>query len=203
MNLFARCALALAVTLGAVGTAHAEDWFVRFGPTYIDPKSDNGSLAGGTLDVNVKSQTGLGLAFGYQFTPNLAVELLGSSVYEHSVQLNGDTAVDFKHLPPTLSVQYYFAPESKVNPFVGLGVNYTLTFDENERGALAGTKVSVGDSFGVAAQGGLLFKVNDRWDVIADVRWIDLDAKVKVNGAKVGTANVDPLVYSLHLGYRF
>lgn len=203
MHRLARSVLAVAVAVGSVGAAHAEDWFVRFGPTYIDPKGDNGSLAAGALDVNVKSQTGLGLALGYQFTPNFAVELLGSSVYEHSVQLNGDTAVDFNHLPPTLSAQYYFAPESRVNPFVGFGVNYTLTFDENERGALAGTKVKIGDSFGIAAQGGLLFKIDDRWDVIADVRWIDLDAKVKVNGAKVGTVNVDPLVYSLHLGYRF
>lgn len=196
--------LAAALALGAVTNAHAtEDWFVRFGPTVVDPKSGNGSLAGGALQTEIKSQTALGFTLGYHYTPNWAVELLASTPFEHSVQLNGDTALDFKHLPPTLSLQYYFLPEGRVNPFLGLGVNYTLTFSEKERGALAGTNTKVGNSFGIAAQGGLIFKIADQWDIAADIRWIDLDASVKVNGTKVGTTHVDPLVYGLHLGYRF
>ncbi|PKM07278.1 MAG: hypothetical protein CVV14_09265 [Gammaproteobacteria bacterium HGW-Gammaproteobacteria-4] len=195
--------LAAALALGAVSNVHAEDWFVRFGPTVVDPKSGNGSLAGGALQTDIKSQTALGFTLGYHYTPNWAVELLASTPFEHSVQLNGDTAADFKHLPPTLSLQYYFLPDGKVNPFLGVGVNYTLTFDVKERGPLTGTRVSMGDSFGIAAQGGLVFNIADGWDIVADLRWIDIDSKIKVDGVKVGTANVDPLVYGLHLGYRF
>ena len=203
VKVLSRTVLAAALALGFVANAQAQDWFVRFGPTLVDPKNNNGSLANGALQTDIKSQTALGVTLGYHYTPNWAVELLVSSPFEHSVQLNGDTALDFKHLPPTLSVQYYFLPESRVNPFLGVGANYTLTFSENERGALAGTNTKVGNSFGFAAQGGLVFKIADQWDVVADIRWMDIDASVKVNGAKVGTTHVDPLVYGLHLGYRF
>lgn len=201
--MISRTLLVAALAVGSIANAHAQDWFVRAGASVVDPTNDNGTLAGGALNTDIKRQTALGFTFGYHYTPNWAVELLASTPFEHSVQLNGDTALDFKHLPPTLSLQYYFLPESRVNPFLGLGLNYTLTFDEKERGALAGTKVSIGDSFGIATQAGLVFKIADQWDVVADVRWIDIDASVKVNGTKVGTTNVDPLIFGLHLGYRF
>jgi outer membrane protein len=202
MHTFPRTLLATALVL-AGGLAHADDWFVRVGPAHVEPKSNNGSLAGGALRVDIDSNTQLGLILGYHFTPNIAVELLAATPFSHTVSLNGARAVDFKHLPPTLSLQYYFAPDGQVNPFVGLGVNYTWTYSERETGPVAGASVGLGNSWGLAAQAGLVFKLSDRWDVVAEARWIDIDADVKLDGAKIGTANVDPLVYGLYLGYRF
>lgn len=198
-----RTLLAAALAVGFVANAQAQDWFVRFGPTVVDPKNNNGTLASGAFETHIKDQAALGFTLGYHFTPNWAWELLASTPFEHSVQLNGGTALDFKHLPPTLSLQYYFLPESKVNPFLGVGANYTLTFSEKERGPLAGTNTKVGDSFGIAAQAGLVFNIADGWDIVADARWMDIDASVKVDGTKVGTTHVDPLIFGLHLGYRF
>jgi outer membrane protein len=198
-----RTLLAAALAVGFVANAQAQDWFVRFGPTVVDPKNDNGTLANGAFQTHIKDQTALGFTLGYHFTPNWALELLASTPFEHSVQLNGGTALDFKHLPPTLSLQYYFLPESKVNPFLGVGANYTLTFSEKERGPLVGTNTKVGDSFGIAAQAGLVFNIAEQWDIVADARWMNIDASVKVDGTKVGTTHVDPMIYGLHLGYRF
>lgn len=203
VKILPRTLLAAALALGFVANAQAQDWFVRFGSTTIDPKNNNGSLVNNALDVNVKSKTTLGATLGYHYTPNWALELLVSTPFKHSVQLNGDKALSFEHLPPTLSLQYYFLPDSKVNPFLGLGANYTLTFNEKERGPLAGTNTKLGNSFGIATQAGVVFKIADKWDVVADIRWMDIDASVKVDGTKVGTTHVDPLLYGLHLGYRF
>ncbi|CTP83853.1 hypothetical protein XTPLMG728_0345 [Xanthomonas translucens pv. poae] len=36
-----------------------------------------------------------------------------------------------------------------------------------------------------------------------DLRWADIDSKVKVDGASVGTANIDPLVYGLAYVMKF
>lgn len=199
---------ALAMSLATLGLAfsapaQAEDWFVRAGLSYVAPKSNNGSLAGGALAADISSEAGLGLVIGRRFNPNLSLELLASAPFQHTVSLNGADAVDFKHLPPTLSLVYTFVPEARVNPFVGAGVNYTWTFDEREYGPLAGTRVKLGNSWGLAAQAGLAFKVNDRWDVVLDARWIDINADVRVEGVFVGEAEVDPMVFGLHLGYRF
>lgn len=195
---------AVALSLAAL-PAQANDWFVRFGAVTVSPKSDNGALAGGALSADIDNDTQLGLILGRHLSPNLAIELLAATPFSHTARLNGAEAVDFKHLPPTLSLQWYFAPESKVNPFVGAGLNYTFVYDEEPvtGGPVAGTKIGIDNSFGLAAQAGLQVKLNDSWDLVLDARYIDIDADVKVNGAKVGTVNVDPMVYGLTFGYRF
>lgn len=195
-------AAALAVTALPV---HAEDWFVRVGAVQVSPKSDNGTLAGGALKTDIDSNTQLGLILGRHLSPNLAVEVLAATPFSHTAKLNGAKAVDFKHLPPTVSLQWYFNPEGRVNPFVGAGLNYTFVYDEKPvaGGPVAGAKIGLDNSFGLAAQAGLVFKMSDAIDLVLDARWIDIDSDVKVNGSKVGTAVVDPLVVGLTLGYRF
>lgn len=198
-----RIALAAALALGLAAPAHAENWFFRAGPTHVAPKSDNGRVAGGAFAVDIGDETQLGLIAGYRLTSNWAIELLAATPFTHEVQLNGTKALDFKHLPPTLSLQYYFAPEAMVSPFLGAGLNYTWTYDERETGPLAGTRVGLGNSWGLAAQAGLLFRVSERMDIVAEARWIDIDADVKLDGADIGSVAVDPLTYGLYLGYRY
>ena len=36
-----------------------------------------------------------------------------------------------------------------------------------------------------------------------DARWIDIDTDVKVNGASVGTVNIDPMVYGAAFVWQF
>ena len=143
------------------------------------------------------------IVLGRRLSPHWALELLAAAPFRHTVRLSGADALDFKHLPPTLSLQYVFAPDATVQPFVGVGLNYTLTFDEKEKGPLSGTHARVGNSFGPAAQLGLAFDTGRAWNIVADVRWADIDADVVVNGADVGDVNVDPLVYGVAVGWRF
>ena len=121
----------------------------------------------------------------------------------HEVSLNGAKAADFKHLPPTLSLQYYFGEAGGFRPFVGAGLNYTWTYDQRETGPLAGTRLKIGNSVGAAAQAGFVAELTDTLHLVADVRWIDIDASVSVNSNRVGTVEVDPLVYGVSLGWRF
>lgn len=196
-------ALIAAALFAVAGQASAADWFVRFGAHTVNPKSDNGTLAGGTLSADIGSDTRPTLAFGKWIDDSWAVEVLAAAPFSHEVKLNGTKALDFKHLPPTVSLQYYFAPGSSFRPFVSAGINYTWTYDEKETGPLAGTDVKIDNSWGLAAQVGALFKVNDAWSVVADVRWMDIDADVSVSGTNVGGVNVDPMVYGVYLNYDF
>lgn len=191
----------IALPLGAFGADG--DWFVRAGAHVVNPRSDNGTLAGGTLRAQVDSGMRPTITLGRRLSPRWAVELLGALPFTHRASLDGADALDFKHLPPTLSLQHYFAPEAKINPFVGVGVNYTLTFDEQERGPLAGTRTRLGNSIGPALQAGFVFDAGRRWNVVADVRWADIDVDARVDGAEVGTVRVDPLVYGIALGWNF
>ena len=196
-------AAALAVAILAPGIANANDtWFVRAGVANVEPKSSSGTLAGAfkaIIDSDIKPT----VAFGYHLSANVAIALLAALPFKHEVSLDGVGAVDFTHLPPTLSLQYYFAPDATVHPIVGAGVNYTWPYDEKTKGIIEGAKVGIENSWGLAAQVGLLFKAGRNWDIVADVRYIDLDAKVKLNGADIGTVDVNPLVYGIGVNLRF
>ena len=127
--------------------------------------------------------------------------MLASTVWKHELNVRTATGTtrlgEVSHLPPTISLQYHFNPDGRVRPYVGLGVNYTLLFDE-EPDAL-----SVDNSFGPAAQLGLDSSLNDKWFVNVSARYIDIDADARLGTASIGTVEVDPFVYGLHVGYRF
>lgn len=181
----------------------AGDWLIKIGAHAIDPKSNNGRLAGGALATQVGSDTRPTIMLEYMLTSQLGIELIAAVPFEHDIRLNGADAGSVKHLPPTLSLQYHFNTQGSVMPFVGAGVNYTRFSGERTRGPLAGTRLDLSNSWGLAAHVGVDFRLGDTWFVGVDARWIDIEARVRVDGANVGTVNIDPLAYGAYLGFRF
>lgn len=196
--------LAILLAVGAT-VAHAEqgDWQVKIGAHAVDPKSGNGHLADGALATDVDAAWSPTVTLEYSLTNQLGIEVLAALPFEHDVKLNGAKAATVKQLPPTVSLQWHFMPEAKVSPFVGLGVNYTRFFSIHETGPLAGARLDLGDSWGVAAHAGVDIAIAPRWSVTVDARWIAIDTDAKVNGAKVGSVAIDPFVYGVAVGYRF
>jgi len=198
------CVAILVATMTGVAQAQIEDpWVIKVGAHDVNPKSDNGTLAGGALAVEVGSSLRPSAMLEYLLTRNIGIELLAAWPFEHNVKLNGVDAAQTRQLPPTLSLQYHFLPQTSLSPFVGVGLNFTRFFNVNERGPLTGADLTLGNSWGFAAHGGLDWRINEQWLAGVDLRWIDIDTTARVNGVKVGTVNVDPLVYGAYVGYRF
>jgi outer membrane protein len=196
----ALCAAAL-LSATAVNTAVAfdqGDWLIRFGLSDIDPKSDNSPI------VSVDSAWGATFNFTYMMTDNWAVELLAAWPYEHDISLVGGPEVaSTEHLPPTVSLQYHFMADSAFQPYVGLGVNYTMFFSEDTYGELEGTDLSLDDSWGLAYELGADFMLGETWFLNANFRYIDIETDASLDGAFVDTVEIDPWVYGAHLGFRF
>jgi len=129
--------------------------------------------------------------------------VLASLPFQHDIELNGVKAGSTQHLPPTVSLQYHFNGSGKVKPFIGAGVNYTIFFSQDTTGPLAGADLDLDNSWGLAAHAGLDFAVGDKKWLRVDARWIDIDTDVKVNGASVGTVNIDPMVYGAAFVWQF
>jgi len=199
----------VAASLAAVAAApafaqSAGDWTLGVGLHQVDPKSDNGKLAGGTLPLAIDSDAKPSVTFEYFVKDNLGVEVLGALPFKHDIAVKGVGKVgETKHLPPTITLQYHFNSAGKVSPLLGVGINYTTFFSEDTTGVLAGSKLKLDDSFGLAAHAGLDFKVSEKASVRVDVRWADIDTDVKVDGAKLGAANIDPLVYGASYVMKF
>ncbi len=195
-------ALTLSTALVALaGPALAQsqgDWTVSFGVGYLDPKSDNGTLAG--FDAEVDDDTRPIFTVEYFIRDNLGIELLASTPFEHDITLGGSTdAGSTKHLPPTLSLNYHFPTNSAWKPYVGAGLNYTIFFEESSPLG----DLELDNSFGLSLQAGLDYQITEQGAVRLNVRWFDIDSDVKLNGADIGTAEIDPWLVGVSYVHRF
>ena len=172
-------AATLLALLSSTAQAEAGDWLVKVGGHWIDPKSDNNDI------VEVEDATMVTFSASYFLNPNWAIELLAALPFTHDIDLDGGPNIaETKHLPPTLSAQYHFAPNASVRPYVGLGVNYTIFFEEDTNRVLD------------TALGG-------RTSLDLD---IETDGKVRVAGVgevDIGTVEIDPWAVGLNIGFRF
>ncbi|MCK9488012.1 MAG: outer membrane beta-barrel protein [Xanthomonadales bacterium] len=206
LRLVPMAAAVLAASLSWPSSAQAHqagDWLLRLGVHMVDPKSDNGSLAGGALAADVDSNARPTLMIERMLTNQLGIELIAAVPFRHDIALNGAHAGSTKHLPPTLSLQWHFNPTGTVQPYLGGGVNYTWFDGEKSAGPIEGTTLKLGNSWGLAAHAGIDFRIDERWFAGFDVRWIDIDTEVKVDGANVGSVQIDPIVYGAYVGIRF
>jgi outer membrane protein len=218
-------ALLAATGFSAIATPamayEAGDWLVRGRIAHISPNDDSGTLSIGGVDqgtkgVKVDSDTIPELDITYMVDRNWGVELiLGYSNHtvtgEKSWAGLGDV-IDAKVLPPTLTLQYHFAPDSNIRPYIGAGVNYTYFFDEEVAGSAlpaSGSKVKLNSSWGLAAQAGVDIAINEDWFVNMDVKYIQIDTTAKFSNVLDGNtsaeidADIDPFVYSIGVGRRF
>ncbi|WP_426661885.1 OmpW/AlkL family protein [Rhodanobacter aciditrophus] len=195
--------LLIAASFAALPAARAADdaWVVRIGAHVVDPKSDNGQLAG--MRASIGSDTRPTVSLEYLFTPSWGVDVLAALPFDHDIRLDGQKAATTRQLPPTVGVNYHFMPDAAVSPFVGAGVNYTRFFSTRGTGPLTSSAVRIDNSWGPAAHAGVDVSIAPQWIFTADVRWIGIEGDVHVNGTKVGTAKVNPWVYGVSVGYRF
>ena len=200
-----RIALAAVLALAATPALaqSAGSWTVGIGAHNVAPKSDNGTLTAtplGNLTMDVGSNVRPTITGEYFLKDNLGIEVLAALPFQHDISVAGVGKVgSTRHLPPTVSLQYHFG-QRKVKPFVGVGLNYTKFFSTKSEGAIAGANLDLSDSWGLAAHLGVDFKVREKGAIRLDYRKVDIDTRVKLNGANLGTkntVNIDPSVYGI------
>ncbi|MFV1491608.1 OmpW family outer membrane protein [Phaeobacter sp. JH18-32] len=194
-------ALTLSAALAALaGPALAQsqgDWTLGIGIANVNPKSDNGTLAGAAATID--DDTALTFTAEYFIRDNIGIELLAASPFEHDISLNGAYTATTKHLPPTLSVNYHFPTQTKFKPFVGVGINYTTFFEESSPAGV----ISLDDSVGLALNLGADWQISDRGALRVNVRYMDIETDVTLNGTKIGTAEIDPVTVGFGYVHRF
>ena len=198
-------ALSLA-TIGFTATQAMADeaqspWMVRVRAVNISPANSSDPIGGvGPADlITVSSKTIPEVDISYFVTPNWSAELILTYPQKHDVALAGTTIGSFKELPPTLTAQYHFAPDAKVNPYLGAGINYTRISDQNLPLGLTLDNNSVG----LALQAGVDFKLDKNWSLNLDIKKFQLRSDVSVAGVKISSVKVDPLLVGVGVGYRF
>lgn len=216
---------ALSITaIGAAAPAVAYDkgdTVVRGGIASVVPGGSYSSLANGAVDLRADSDIQAGASISYMMTDNMSVNLLAATPFEHDIEANalgGSSIGSTKHLPPTVTVSWFplSGMELGFKPYVGAGLNYTTFWDEelNNTGqttinTITGqpqtntNKLSLDDSFGLAAQVGVDVPLDENWSVGAAAYYADIETDAELNGNDIGTVEIDPMIYRLHVGYSF
>lgn len=140
----------------------------------------------------------------YFFTQNIAAELIAATS-EHKINAGPNQIGSAWILPPTLTLQYHFAPDNKFSPYVGAGINYSLFYGEDDDNGFEDLDVHGG--FGYALQAGADYWLDDHWGLNVDVKYINLEVDVdsSLNGAALRADNVDldPVIVGAGVSYRF
>jgi outer membrane protein len=196
-------ALASLGLFSAPSMAQESPWLVRVRAVHIDTadKSDPVGGVGAADRVTVSNKTIPEVDISYFFTPNWASELILTYPQKHDVALDGTNIGSFKHLPPTLTLQYHFMPAAQFSPYLGAGVNYTrISNVDLAGGALQLEK----DSWGFALQAGVDYKIDKNWSLNLDVKKVQIGSDLNTAaGAKVSHLDVDPWLVGVGVGYRF
>jgi len=147
------------------------------------------------------------LDFSYFFTKHISAELILATT-KHRVKVKDSTAGDLnlgtvRALPPVLTLQYHFNPDGRWNPYVGAGINYTITFADKKGPSV--NKVSYSDEFGYAFQAGIDYKLNDKWSLNFDLKKVFVSTDIVANSGGVNAkgTGLDPWVVGIGVGYTF
>lgn len=196
---------AVTITAGYIATSQAVmaysagDVFVRGGIAMTEVTSDNGSLdVAGDLDVS--DERGFTYGIGVLVHDKVGIELSGQEKVEHD--LSGDIGAlgNVNRLPFNLMVNYYplGGVDSRVQPYVGAGLNYTRFTGETFSG------LDVDNSYGAVGQLGIDLAVTHNFMLNGFVNYADVDPDVSLDGAgDLGSAKIDPMTIGGGVTFRF
>ncbi len=210
--------------------AQAQQNTVRLGVSNVQPHSSASDFTGpftpGGISVEVLNKRTLFLSISREINDQWDVELALGAPPTHDIALtinnpalpasgqalSGQIGARVRQVAPTLFANYkFFDKTSALRPFVGIGVNYTR-FDKTSSTAAGdalnggATSISLRDSTGLAAQGGVVYRFNDLWSVSATLATARIKSKITANTLGIErTADIrfTPRVLTLALGYSF
>lgn len=167
------------------------------------------------------------LDFTYFFTDNIAAELILGTT-KHNVETRGSDLsnpvvggpsranVDLGSvylLPPTLMIQYHHKFGEVFKPYVGIGANYTIFY--NEKSGVA-QDIKYENKFGWGYQLGFDIDITDKFFINVDFKKLFLQTDVSVNASNLLDSNagiteltipakvkLDPMLIGFGVGMRF
>lgn len=198
-----------AIVLAGAGTASAQgmfgngQWYGKAFGGATWPSGENAKLKidGTTIgagDIDYDTGYVLGAALGYDYTPNVALEL---EYAYRKADVSGETSGDGTSNALMLNVLYKFTPlgaDGQIQPYFGggLGVaSYALHEDE------VGTFNTDGN-LAYQAIGGVAYRMNANWSIDGEVRWFGID-NGSLDGPQGLAVDVDYQTFDFLLGATY
>ncbi|HET9108525.1 MAG TPA: OmpW family outer membrane protein [Steroidobacteraceae bacterium] len=225
MTLALGAAIALAASGAHAGNAGPND--IRAGVYFVHFDAQAGDISGPYvppgLNLHVDNVVTLYLAYVRSISTHFDVELAAGyppltktegrgPAMLGSVPYNGRIISTTRWFSPTLLFEYVFGDaNSRLRPYVGVGVNYTKFFSRQSTAAgnaASGgpTSISLPSSVGPAATVGLSYEISDRWHVYASYSVAQVNSKLTAQTAglqRTSEIHFWPNALVISAGYSF
>ena len=208
----------IATLLLAALPLSASERLAEFGVWYVWMQSaGEGTFNAGDpaepFDVSLSSDTGYGasaaLFLGRRFSTELAVAQVKTSI---SVDARDRDAAFLPRsttlYPVSGTLQYHFAPDAMIDPYVGVGAMYVLA-GEVTGGREADTQVAELESGGVTylVNGGISVELTEQLGLLLDAKWAPsadtLRATANDTAATPFDIEISPIIVSIGVTYRW
>ncbi|MEA2569807.1 MAG: outer membrane protein [Acidobacteriota bacterium] len=212
-----RLALVLAFILAVPAFAADRTFDLTGFAVYVDPNSSgtfNSSTPNQAFDISFDGKLGYGLGANIFFGDRISAEFTVASVKTQATFTGRGRVVsagnpDLEMIPITGVLQWHFAPNGFIDPYIGAGVCYIL-FDNldnaSDLGNLGVSKIDFKDDAGFALNAGLGIRLTPRFAITVDGKYVPLKSSATAAFASGSTrtdVKINPVMVSAGLTIRF
>jgi outer membrane protein len=182
---------------------------------WVDPNSNgtfNATAPNQPFDVSFNGRLGFGIGANIFFGGHLsaafdAVQVRPkTTLRSHAVGGTAAFTNGMRMTPITGILQWHFAPNGGIDPYVGAGAAYVLFDDANVFGVVNTTRIKFKDDAGLALNAGVSFRLSRMLLLTADGKYVPVKSAataVFTNGASSSKVKINPAIFSGGLTLRF
>ena len=165
-------------------------------------------------ELDIEADIGYGLAANIFFGERISTEFAISRI-EPETNITRRRAVggsgpggNLQIMPVTAVLQFHFAPNSFIDPYVGAGAAYVLYDFSASQGVHNIDEIDFDDDIGLAVNAGLGIPLGRNFGLTIDGKYVPTESNatatvVGTNQERSGEFNVSPIIISAGVSLRF
>jgi outer membrane protein len=179
---------------------------------WVDP-SNSGSFEdlADPATIDFDGSVGYGAAANVFFSDRVSIEFAISRVdSDTTVRRRAVTTPggSLQMMPVTVVMQFHFAPNGFIDPYIGAGAAYVLFDDVEDNGVSGLESIDFEDDAGLAINAGLGIRLGERFGLVIDGKYVPLESNAKAvvlgtGQTSEGKVDISPIILSAGLSLRF
>jgi outer membrane protein len=164
------------------------------------------------VDVNFDGTLGYGIGanifWGDRISTEFAIVRVNSDVgFRQRAVANSNTQAEL--MPITGVLQFHFAPNGRIDPYIGAGAAYVLIDDVDtpeELNNIDFERLDFKDDVGLALNAGLGIRLTNNFGLTLDAKYVPLESSataVRTTGSTDVKFDINPVILSAGLSLRF
>jgi outer membrane protein len=165
-------------------------------------------------DLDIDAEAGFGIAANVFFGRRLSAEFAVARI-EPETRITRTRAIggsgpggNLQITPLTAVLQFHFAPNGFIDPYVGAGAAYVLYDFSESQGVHNLRQIDLQDDIGLALNAGIGVRLGPRFGLTLDGKYVPIESDatavvVGTNQQRTGQFDVSPIIISAGLSLRF